>query len=401
MSNEAESPVAVLLRRASDYAEERPWSLTAADVVDGRVAPVWTGTPTSDRPRSRARVAVPVVAVALSLALVVGLVVGLGGGSHGRRGPSPQPVGPVGGLSVLLVGAVNAGGARAQLSGELLAVRPVSGEIVRRIAVRWSGQRFEYSEFAAATGSKDAYVEGWEGHGGPIILAVPLSGHGGTRLVATAPGQSVGPMALSPGGKRLAWIRSGRLVIEDLATSRRSSVRLDRSEVRALAWSPSGDRLALVATSMITGNAEVFVDDVATGRLARVKLTRASQGAIGSATGAAWSGSDLYVGSELCLPPALCPLRAGSPLAEIDLSTGGLVRTFPWLESVSSVAVDSRTGDLVVTGQKFTPPVDSGYLAVLGGRPLHVLPTAGWLSHVVATAAWVSLSAVRPVGPAG
>jgi hypothetical protein len=347
----------------------------------------------------------PVAAVALSVAVVIALVVGLGGGAHGRRGGTtpttvPPAIRPHGGRSLLLV---------ARPGKTLSVISPLTGKLLGHRQVRWSGQPFNFSQFVTAPGARYAYVEGFEGHGGPIIVGVPLSGDGPSRLVTSSGPASIGAMALSPGGRRLAWIESGRLVVDDLASGKKTSVALQRllpvglaAVAPSLAWSPDGTRLAVVASRWTPGGrgeAAIVEYDAVTDRRTAARLEAAAERAIGSTvTGAAWYGDDLYVASVECLPDEKClGPGGGSPLAEIDLSTGKLVRAFALLQSVLSVAVDAATGDLVVTGQMEGPhlhPIYVNYLQVLGGRPLQSVLTV----RQSGTAAWVSASAFPPSG---
>jgi hypothetical protein len=405
-----------MLKEASDYARARARDLTAADIIDGQITPVWSAGARPDRLRSRLRLAVPIGAVALSVALVIGLVLVMGGGGHIRQGgtkpsqKSPPVIGQLGGRSVLLLSTAE---------GSFEVVSPVTGAVLGKVTVDWSGNPFPLDDPLVAASSNEVFVGGFEGHGGWIIVAAPLSGRAPARLVAVTPGgSSLDALAVSPGGQRLAWIvsggsvGSGQLVIEDVATGKKTAVMLDRllpaaltGSIPVISWAPDGERLALAAgqyslrvqPNRLTSALIVF--DAVSGRHSSVHLSRTAEQAIGpNASGVVWSstGLDLYVANQRCLLDEKCLDFEGAPLAEIDASNGELVRTFSSFQSVSSVSINQTTGDLAVAGEEeqspHLRPTNVDYLSVLGGEPVQSLTT--FTLHQQVAVQWIPASAL-------
>lgn len=412
--NDSEAGVERMLKEASDYARARARNLTAADIIEGRVTAVWSAGARPDRMRSRLRLAVPIGAAALSVVLVIGLVLVIAGGGHARQNgtkpsqKSPPIIGQLGGRSVLLLSTAE---------GSFEVVSPVTGAVLGKVTVDWSGKPFPLNDPLVAASSNEVFVGGWFGHGGWIIVAAPLSGRAPARLVTVTPGgSSLDALAVSPGGQRLAWIvsggsvGSGQLVIDDVATGKKTAVMLDRllppaltGSIPVISWAPDGERLALAAgqlepaTNRLTSALIVF--DVVSGRHSPVHLSRTAEQAIGpNASGVVWSstGLDLYVANQRCLLDEKCLDFEGAPLAEIDASNGELVRTFSSLQSVSSMSVDQTTGDLAVAGEEEESPrlrpTNVDYLSVLGGEPVQILTT--FALHQQVAVQWIPASAL-------
>lgn len=92
MTDSPHPEVQGLLRAANDYAMQAPSDLTAADITEGRVAPVFRCLRHGLRPSTR--VTLPLVAVAASVALVIALVVATTSGPVAKtpkRPVSPAP----------------------------------------------------------------------------------------------------------------------------------------------------------------------------------------------------------------------------------------------------------------------------------------------------------------------
>ncbi|MHB8456640.1 MAG: hypothetical protein ACYDBS_02955, partial [Acidimicrobiales bacterium] len=372
---ETETRIGRMLKEASDYASARAGNLTASDIVEGRVTLLSGRTEPRrgrERPRPRLRTALPMALVGLSVVLVVGLAVGLGGGRSRPSGPrtpsgSGHAIGPAGKQPDVLL---------ATLNGALELVSPASGAVIGHVRVEWSGAPFQPPDPLVAVASGKLFIGGWEGHGGDIILASSLSGRAPAKLVASIGSLgALAALAVSPSGRRLAWILtggaagSGQLVTEDLASGRRTSVMLDKllpasltGSIPVISWAPSGHSLLLaVGWSSYPGriSSQLIVYNVLAGHHRSVHLSPAAVKAIGPDPSAvAWgaTGGHVFVASQRCLPDEKClSPSTGAPLAEIDLSTGQLLRTFSRLQSVSSLSLDSATGNLAVVGQEEGP----------------------------------------------
>jgi hypothetical protein len=412
--------VAEAARTATDFAAGAPWGLSAADVMDGAPRTGRRGVPwaagLSGR-RLRLGTATRLGLVGVSVLLVVALVVVV------ASRPQSQRPAATGKGDVLL--AIWSG-------GKLVAISPETGKIVTIIPVRFTIPEASHAVVqgaAAVPGNQYAYVLYESVNSRNIIARVPLAGGTTTSIASLPPDAIVSSLALSPNGATLAYIEvpgpgvcsaegprctsevrlhPARLVLQSVPSGRSQSYPVrrfvkwfDRSsgdDIGALAWSPNGQQLLVVAESL-TARASLVVIDRAT---LSVTTLPATPGIGDTVSSAAWgrNGTSIFVGSDVVCPdadrrspcadlgPPPQPVYSnGVPLLEVSFPAGKVLRTFAY-GSVNSVTTDPASSQVAVAWFRWVGPAVNGYEQTIGGERLD---EPWWVN----TPAWISASSLR------
>jgi len=331
--------VADAVAAASAFAAAQAWRLHAADVMGersgGRGVSFRVGTPHRPFPR----LACSIGAVAASVVLVLALVV-----AANRHPTNSTPAGRGAATADLLIGD----------DGGLGVISPTSGRVLARIVVRLAdGSPLGQPEAVAAVPKSSVAFGVWYvGYGGPVLFGFPLSG-GKSMLITDAPGGSIGPIALSPSGDELAFVRNGLLVLGAVAddglgrlsllTMARLTASLHSSgpwDLSAIAWSPNGAQLMVV----VVGRTEVGLLLVNAATL-HVSVFDHWTIALGSPlpNTATWSNADMYLGASL---NGYRGPGSGCVLMQRDPSQGGEFSFSPSLSTIDALAVDPADGSL-------------------------------------------------------
>lgn len=356
--------------------------------------------------------------VCLSLVLVVAVVVAA------ESGPPSRSAIATGGGDVLL--ALQSNSIEAS-SLELQAISPTTGAVIDTIPVHFRDKAIAkptITEVTGVPGDQYAYLlftplnDPWP----DVVARVALSGGRAQPIASFGPTTVVTDLALSPSGRTLAYTEQTyrctsnvlcigtpgplpmRLVLQSTSSGHAATYpvsrfagwfsdtvqdgRLSSDDVGALAWSPDGQHLLLVAESGTTRASLVVID---TDTLAAAVIRAAP--VVGSAiSSASWGAAGIFLGSRVFCPGGGCshPANSGpkysskTPLVELSYPNGRLLHAFPFL-TVISVAADPRNGATAVATYVVQK---GGHAQVLSGSSFSVPSTTS-------LPAWVSRSSLR------